>query len=379
MAEKILHISKYYYPFVGGIEQTARDCVNSLEGYEHKVICFNHESDKDLFDIVDGVEIIRCGSFATIASQSLSSSYGKILRKTLKEFNPNIVIFHYPNPFVASMLLRMLPKATKFIVYWHLDIVKQKFLGKFFIVQNKRITKRADKIIATSPNYIEGSRYLSAVKEKCVVVPSPINEDRLQITEDSKKIVEKIKQENKDKIICLAVGRHTEYKGFAYLIEASKYLDDRFEIFITGKGELTEDLKQQATGDKKIHFLGLVSDDELKAYLQAMDIFCFSSITKNEAFGLALAEAMYFGKPVVTFNILGSGVNYVSLNGVTGIEVENRNSKAFAEAMKTLADDKELRIKMGKSGKQRVQKMMLLSQFKENIREVIEEVEHDNY
>ena len=45
-------------------------------------------------------------------------------------------------------------------------------------------------------------------------------------------------------------------------------------------------------------------------------IFCFPSITRNEAFGIALAEAMYCGKPAVTFTIEGSGVNFVSLDGV---------------------------------------------------------------
>ena len=38
--KKILHVSKYYYPFRGGTEQIALDCVNSLKDiYEQKVIC----------------------------------------------------------------------------------------------------------------------------------------------------------------------------------------------------------------------------------------------------------------------------------------------------------------------------------------------------
>lgn len=42
--KRILHISKYYFPFRGGIEQTAQDCVNALAlDFEQKVICFNHE------------------------------------------------------------------------------------------------------------------------------------------------------------------------------------------------------------------------------------------------------------------------------------------------------------------------------------------------
>lgn len=43
---KILHISKYYYPYIGGTEQVARDIVNSLKGnnIEQKVICFNADA-----------------------------------------------------------------------------------------------------------------------------------------------------------------------------------------------------------------------------------------------------------------------------------------------------------------------------------------------
>ena len=71
---RILHISKYYYPFLGGTEQVARDIVNVLSGtgVEQKVICFNEDAtdgtlscshDETKTDIVDDVEVIRCGYF----------------------------------------------------------------------------------------------------------------------------------------------------------------------------------------------------------------------------------------------------------------------------------------------------------------------------
>ena len=374
MKKRILHIAKYYYPFRGGTEQTAQDCVNCLsDDYEQKVICFNHEKG-DVNDQIDGVEIIRCSCFVKVASQSLSFSYGKRLKKTFNSFKPDIVIFHYPNPFVAAWLLKYIPDNCKLIIYWHLDIVKQKFIGKFFAGQNRKLLKRANMIIATSPNYIEGSPWLSQSKEKCVVIPSCINEERLQKTEESEKLAEKIREDNNDKIICLAVGRHTEYKGFKYLIQASKLLDDRFQIFITGKGELTEELKKEAAGDDKVHFLGAVSDDELKAYLSAMDIYCFPSITKNEAFGLALAEGMYFGKPAVTFTIPGSGVNYVCINGEDGIEVENRNIEKYAKALEELAGNKEQRNRYGEAGSNRVKDNFLYKQYIDRIRKIVGEI-----
>ena len=138
------------------------------------------------------------------------------------------------------------------------------------------------------------------------------------------------------------------------MVQASKLLGDQFRIYITGTGELTEKLHEEARGDSKITFTGRIDDKELKALILASDMFCFPSISKNEAFGLALAEAMYYEKPAVTFTIPGSGVNYVSLNRVTGIEVENHNVEKYADAMQTLAQNKELCLKYGKAGKERV-------------------------
>lgn len=375
--KRVLHISKYYYPFRGGTEQIAQDCVNALKSlpdqYDQKVFCFN-DGKSDRIDVVDNIEVIRAGCFAKVASQSLSFSYGRLLKKTISSFKPDIIIFHYPNPFGARYLLKYIPKGCKLAVYWHLDIVKQKFLKQLFIGQNKRLIRRADMLIATSPTYVDGSPWLSGAREKCRIVPNCINAERLQTTPEVEERAARIRKENRDKIICLAVGRHTAYKGFQYLIQAAHLLDDRFRIYIAGKGEETEKLKAEAGDDSKIRFLGLVDDAELKAYLMSMDIFCFPSITKNEAFGLALAEAMYYGKPAVTFKIPGSGVNYVCLDGEDGIEVPNRDIKKYAAAIKKLADNLELRVKMGAAGKERVERYFLNTQFKDNILRVMSEL-----
>lgn len=371
---KVLHISKYYYPFSGGTEQTARDCVLSLkDNYWQKVIAFNDVKD-DREIVVDGVDVIKCGTFIKVSSQSLSASYRKKLKCILDEFQPDIIIFHYPNPFVASFLLKELKgrDAIKLVVYWHLDIIKQKFLKYFFGRQNKQLLERADKVIATSPNYIDGSPWLKTVTDKCSVIPSCINEERMQLTEAIKSRAYKIKEENKGKTICVAVGRHTEYKGFKYLIQASKLVDDNILFYITGEGELTEELHNEVKGNDKVIFTGRIADDELKALIFACDIFCFPSITKNEAFGLALAEAMYYEKPAITFTIPGSGVNYVSIAGVTGIEVENRNVQKYAEAIKRLAENSDLRKRYGEAGRQRVFENFLFVQYSRNIRYLLE-------
>lgn len=369
--QRILHISKYYYPFAGGIEQTARDCVTALsKECRQKVICFNHEKGSAV-DIVDGVEIIRCACQLKAASQPISIEYGKKLRQVLDSFQPDLILFHYPNPYVSHFLLKCFPKQSRMILYWHLDITRQKLLGKIFHIQSKKMIETAYKIIATSPNYIEGSRYLSWAKEKCTVIPSCINEKRLELNESICRMSKNIRDLNKGKTICLAVGRHVPYKGFAYLIRAGRLLDNSFTVYIAGKGEMTSYLQKLAEGDEKIHFIGAVSDDQLKAYYLASDIFCFPSVTKNEAFGLALAEAMYFSKPSVTFTIQGSGVNYVSQDHVTGLEVRNGDISAYAEALISLKEDAAVRSIYGENARKRVEELFLYDTFRGKLEQLI--------
>lgn len=385
--KRVLHISKYYYPFTGGIEQVVRDSVNSLKGYcEQKIICFNEDAKADkyqtrrretVYDTVDGVEVIRCGCIAKVASQSISLTYPRELRSLMKDYAPDVVIFHYPNPYVAHFLLKHKSMPFKLYVFWHLDITKQKVLKLFFHNQNKRLIKRAAAIFGSTPVYLNESAYTGFFGDKKTLLPLAIDEDSLQITDQEMEKVRRIRIENEGKTICFAMGRHVPYKGFRYLLEASSLLDDSFVFYIAGTGELTEELKQQASADKKVVFLGRISDSDRRVYLQACDVFCFPSITRNEAFGLALAEAMYFGKPAVTFTIPGSGVNYVSLNAVTGLEVENRNSAKYAEALKTLADNPPLREAYGKAARERVITNFSRECFSRRVRELICSPEQD--
>lgn len=382
---RVLQISNYMYPHIGGIEQTARDILSILKecsGVEQKVICFNEDASSDdvvdkreetVHEEIDGVEVVKCGCFTKLASQSISIPYPKELALMLDTFKPDLIILHYPNPYVTHFLLKYKKRDFKLCVYWHLDITKQKLLKVLFNLQNRELLKRADRIVATSPNYIEGSPWLQMFKEKCIVIPSCINTERLIITPQIEEKAGRIREENKNKTICVSVGRFVEYKGFSYLIKASELLDESYRFYMIGSGELEEKLKKEAEGNKKIVFTGRLSDEDLKAYLLACDIFCFPSITKNEAFGLALAEAMYYGKPAVTFTIPGSGVNYVSLDKVTGIEVPNRDTKAYAEALKTLHEDGNLRKKYGDDARKRVEENFLKEKFSERIKSLIGE------
>ena len=384
---KVLQISKYYFPFLGGTEQVARDIAKALKHYEdveQKIICFNEDAklegyvnhhEETVCEEVDGVEVIRCGYVAKYASQALSTSYGKELKKVINGFDPDLIILHYPNPFVTHYLLRYIQPHCKLAVYWHLDITKQKILKHFFNGQNKKLIARSSKILGATPVHVNESAYSEIMGDKKYVLPYAIDEKRLVISDDEIKVAMEIRKKYEGKILGFFIGRHVPYKGLQYLLEASACMrGDKMHFLIAGTGELTQELKTLSVNDSKVEFVGRVTDSQWRSYLYACDIFCFPSITRNEGFGLAQAEAMYYGKPVVTFTIPGSGVNFVTQNGITGIECPNSDSMAYADALLRLANDPELRKKMGDAGRQRVLDNFTEAQFVKNVGKLLDDV-----
>lgn len=380
---RILHISKYYYPFLGGTEQVARDMVKALigTGAKQKVVCFNEDASNELLickhnetrlDIVDDVEVYRCGYFAKIASQSISISYERVLKEIMNKFKPNVIILHYPNPFVTHYLLKYKKRDFKLLVYWHLDITKQKILKYFFYWQNISLINRADKILGATPKHVDESAFTTQFGNKKYILPYMIDENNLILCPEEIEAGNRIKEKYNNKILCFFIGRHVPYKGLIYLIKASKELKDTsIQFLIAGHGELTNSLKNEAKNDPKIEFLGQITDSERKSYLYASDIICFPSITRNEGFGLALAEGMYFGHPAVTFTIPGSGVNYVNLDGVTGIECKNSDYKDYAKAIKCLAENNKLRKEYGFAARERVKSKFTSRSFSTNLIKLI--------
>lgn len=177
-----------------------------------------------------------------------------------------------------------------------------------------------------------------------------------------------------NKPIVFFVGRHIQYKGLPHLINAERFVKSDCVFVIAGKGPLTEELKAQCHSDR-VHFVGRLSDEELKLYHYAASVFAFPSITKNEAFGVALAEAMYCGTPAVTFTIPGRGVNWVSLNGETGIEVPNGDDEAYAKAIDSFLGDKELSKRYAENGMKRVRNLFTIPKMISEMEKCYDELE----
>lgn len=341
---KVLQCGKFYPPHLGGIETVTQNIAEWLNGAGIRcdVLCTNHKNESITEDR-QNYTIYRSASLGLISSVALSFPYLKKLTSLQSAYD--ILHIHLPNPLANLAMMFVRPK-VKVVLHWHSDIIRQKKLLKLYDPLQERFLKRADAIIATSPQYAEGSPYLLRYKQKVTSIPLAINPDTLIV--DPQK-VQRIRKTFEGRKIVFSLGRLIYYKGFEYLIEASQYLDDSYVVLIGGEGELEHALKRQikkAKLENKVFLLGRIPHADLGSYYEACDLFCMSSTEKSEAFGIVQIEAMSRGKPIVATRIPGSGVDWVNQHGETGLNVLPTDAEALAGAIQQIFKNPELYEKM---------------------------------
>ena len=246
----------------------------------------------------------------------------------------DIVHYHFPWPFM-DLLHVLHPPGKPTIVTYHSDIVKQKLLLRLYKPLMHRFLSNVDRIVATSPNYLESSETLQRYRDKTEIIPIGLDEA------DYPRAPEELKGRWKarfPKPFFLFVGVLRYYKGLHTLIEAAKDVDA--DILIVGEGPVEGELKAQAVRADltNVHFLGAVSDLDKAALLELCTTFVFPSHLRSEAYGLSLVEAAMFGKPMISCEI-GTGTSFVNKDGETGIVVPPEDAGALAGAMTLLSKD----------------------------------------
>jgi glycosyltransferase involved in cell wall biosynthesis len=147
------------------------------------------------------------------------------------------------------------------------------------------------------------------------------------------------------------VGRLTEQKGIEYLIDALAELAPAHPglwVVIVGEGELRDALMRRGAALPQVVFAGF--QREIPRYLAMFDIFALPSLW--EGLPMSVLEAMAAGKPVVATAV--SGTPEVVVEGETGFLVEPKNVPQLAERLSRLAQDRDLRLRMGAAGRARV-------------------------
>jgi phosphatidylinositol alpha-1,6-mannosyltransferase len=155
--------------------------------------------------------------------------------------------------------------------------------------------------------------------------------------------------------LLLFVGRLAEEKGWRDLLQAMAVLSRRGSdatLLLLGEGRDRDQVKRQIADlglADRVHLTGWVDHARIPLYMGVADIFVAPSYTtpdgRCEAQGLALAEAMLAGLPVIASRV-GGIVDHVQ-HGHTGWLVEERAPRAIADAVQHLHRERALAEQMG--------------------------------
>lgn len=107
-----------------------------------------------------------------------------------------------------------------------------------------------------------------------------------------------------DHPVVLAVGRLEPYKQHQAVLSAARHLGSDTELVLIGSGPIAGELERVASSlgiENRVRIIGGASDAVLRRWFATASVFV--TMSRHEAFGLAVAEALASGVPVVASDI----------------------------------------------------------------------------
>ena len=322
----------------------------------------------DRFQYNKNIEVISFNYPDLIRQRAVGSisklSYLKVvtpLRKIIKEFNPDIVHSHIASSYgLIGAIINFHP----FIVsVWGHEVYT---FAKKSIIHRKCLEwvfSKADFILSTSNIMsFEVSKY---TKKKVNVTPFGVD---MNIFRNSA-------VQDKKEIVIGTVKSLEPLYGIEFLIRAFRILVDRnpdipLKLLIVGGGSLFAQMKEyirQLNLSQITELTGYIPYNKVPEYHNKIDIFAALSQSDDESFGVAVVEAEACEKPVIVSN--AGGLPEVVVNGLTGFVVPPGDVGLIAQLMEDLIRDKQLRLKMGKAGREFVESKYNL---KDNVKKMME-------
>ncbi len=287
--------------------------------------------------------------------------YVSILKKIIKQFEPDILHAHYATSYgLVGALTDFHPLV---ISCWGSDVMK--FPNKNFVAKSilKYNFKKADLLCATS-HTIED--YINVViKTPVSVIPFGIN-----IEEFKPKQVASLFNVN-DFVLGSIKPLESLYnidiliKSFAKLLPTY----DNLKLLVIGEGAELNTLKELCKNlgiFEKVIFTGRIPFKEISNYYNMIDVLV--NISEYESFGVSVVESMACGTPVVVTNV--GGLKEVVRDDSVGLKVKVGDVDDTATAIERLMNDKALYEKIATNARKHVIERY---NWEDNVKQMIEE------
>ncbi|HLW53654.1 MAG TPA: glycosyltransferase family 4 protein [Candidatus Angelobacter sp.] len=321
----------------GGAERVMSILASAWAERGHQVTLLTLDRQKaPAYPIHPAVNLQRLGvtGFSANIFQALYRNLHRLrsLRQAIRKSDPDVVISFMDSVNVLTILATRGLHRT-LIISERTDPSLYK-IGRAWNAL-RRLYSLADLLVCPTQNTVDRFRAISRVHG--VGIPNPIHLPARPAAQRPPRARHRI----------IAMGRLVPQKGFDLLLSAFAAVADRhpdWDVTIYGEGPLLSALQSQADALKigsRVHFAGTVSDP-FTQFLSA-DMFVFSS--RFEGFGMALAEAMACGLPVVSFDC-PEGPGQIIRDGIDGILVPPQDVAALARTLDRLMGDPQERQRL---------------------------------
>ena len=321
---KIAMLTNNYKPFVGGVPISVERLAKELRKQGHKVTVFAPDYGFDpRYGQVEEDDVIRF----QVTRQKMENGmvYPKLVSREIwkgfKEHEFDCIHVHQPM-FVGTQALYLGRKYQIPVIYtyhtryedylhyipffreeqagmWRKKLI---WFAKETVIPGymKWFTNKCDLIFAPTPGMQNRIRE-NGTEVSMAVLPTGLDDSfYIEDEEKTKTIRRQYLGEEKNGHLFCSVSRLEEEKNPIFLLNGIRCLKEKlpfsFRVLLLGEGSMRKELEVLA---------GNISNEDVKQYLYASELFLFAS--KSETQGIVLEEAMAAGNPIVA--VRASGVD----------------------------------------------------------------------
>jgi glycosyltransferase involved in cell wall biosynthesis len=359
---RVALVPSAYYPHVGGIEEMTRRLGVELQRRGHVVLIVTNRwpSTASASEVLDGIHVRRLAFELPAASTGAISRFVKVAPRTavvvtrlLRSWKPDVVhlMGAGPNAVYVSALRRVLPGAVVLSVHGEFrNDAHQGFdQSRSLLFALRRLLRHAAAVTAPSGTVLEEIAERLVIEAPTSVIPNAVEPDEFRKAGPP--------PEGLGRYVFTA-GRLVEQKGIDVLLRAYARAREGLagqKLVIAGDGPeraaLARLSSELGVGDDVV-FLGSVDRRRLAALMSGAEIFAFAS--RQEAFGLALLEAMAAGTPAVATRV--GGIPEFARHGDNALLVAAEDAAELADALVALAGDAQLRARLAAAGRSQAER-----------------------
>jgi glycosyltransferase involved in cell wall biosynthesis len=334
---RILQISGYYPPHLGGLEVVAQGLARALLARGHDVTVVTSAVGTTRRDRRGGGQGVRWLRALEIGHTPLMPTLPFVLWS-----RPEAEIWHlHVSHVYTDIVTFLIAKAQRrpYIAHVHMDTAPTGRLGPLFLAYKRHVL----------PHVLRGARFvvtLSGEQRALIIERYRVAPGRSVVVpnglEEGFSVATRLPRAGEPTSL-LFVGRFAKQKNLPRLIEAISLVQRPVVLHLVGDGETRPDVERQVArlGLTNVVLHGEVPRDKIVAHYSAADIFVLPS--NREGMPMALLEAMAAGLPVVASDVQGLR----EFVGDGGVLVEDPSAHGFACAISALVDDVEARRTLG--------------------------------